>query len=110
MVDKAKAAGTLYMWTYQIEQSDNILENPHYSLESAEIFIDRYLRPDEEQYLKEHYLQEIEDETDTSQFKLTEKGKVASGNVYDHVQEENNGNIQQFIDWADEETVESLLT
>lgn len=110
MVDKVKVAGTLYMWTHWIEESQLILSNPHYSIDEAERFTDRYLSPEEEQYLKDRYLEGIEDDTDEEQFQLTEEGKEASRQVYDYVESRHNGDLQGFIDWGDEEKAEDILS
>lgn len=109
MVDKVKVAGTLYMWTHWIEESQYILSNPHYSIDDAERFTDRYLSPNEERFLKERYLEAIEDESSQEQFQLTEEGKNLSRQVYDYVEEVHNGDLQGFIDWEDEEKIEDML-
>lgn len=110
MVDKVKVAGTLYMWQHWIEESQQILSNPHYSIDEAERFTGRYLTPREEEYLKDRYLEAIKDETDEEQFRLTKAGKKASEKVYKYVESQENGDLQGFIDWGDEEEIENLLS
>jgi len=108
MVDKAKAAGALYVWQEGIEGPGSF-DNPHYSFDDVEDSIERRLKEDTREFLKNHYISRVDTHGDDEHYQLTEKGKDAAYKVHSHVEDRHNGEVDTLIDWEDEETVDDLL-